>query len=259
MPNEATAGEILEANILGWRLGLKSLAIYRDGSKRTQPLTAGGSTGELESDAVEPEAEAPSPKPQRRRLPDVRQAITHKFSIAGHDGYLTVGLYDDGQPGEVFLKMAKEGSTISGLMDSVALLTSVALQYGVPLKPLVDKFSHKRFEPAGFTQNPEIPFAKSVTDYVFRWLGLRFLTAEAPAEDAQEQDPVDTGLTPAGRTPAGRTPGQERIMPIRGGSELEPYNGGQEDAPPCMICGSIMTRVGACYSCGTCGESGGCG
>jgi ribonucleoside-diphosphate reductase alpha chain len=256
MPNDATAQEILEANILGWRLGLKSLAIYRDGSKRTQPLNTTASSDGTRS-AVEP-ATAPVPAtPDRRRLPDVREAITHKFSIAGHDGYMTVGLYEDGQPGEVFLKMAKEGSTISGLMDSVALLTSVALQYGVPLKPLVDKFSHKRFEPAGFTQNPEIPFAKSVTDYVFRWLGLRFLTAEAPAVDAQQQDPIDTGLT-AGRTAASR-PGAERIVPIRGGSELEPATHGQEDAPPCMVCGSIMCRAGACYVCTTCGESGGCG
>ena len=244
MPKSATSEEVSEAYVAGWKLGLKSLAIYRDASKRTQPL----STKAAAADA-EPEA---SQTPQRRRLPDVRQAITHKFSIAGHDGYLTVGLYEDGQPGEVFLKMAKEGSTISGLMDSVALLTSVALQYGVPLKPIVDKFSHKRFEPSGFTQNPDIPFAKSVTDYVFRWLGLRFLTSEAPVEDQQEADVEATGLQARSDDPA-------PIVPIRGGSALEPSSRvGQEDAPPCMNCGSIMWRAGACYVCGTCGESGGC-
>jgi ribonucleoside-diphosphate reductase alpha chain len=193
--------------------------------------------------------------------------VTHKFSIAGHDGYLTVGQYEDGEPGEMFLKMAKEGSTISGLMDSVAVVTSMALQHGVPLKTLVDsmalqhgvplktlvdKLSHKRFEPSGFTQNSEIPFAKSVMDYVFRWMGFQYLKEEAPVGDAQEEDAADVGLEPERGS-------SERVVPIRGGSHDERAFVGQEDAPPCMSCGTIMTRAGACYLCPTCGESGGCG
>ena len=191
-------------------------------------------------------------QPRRRHLPDERNARTHKFSIAGHEGYITVGMYDDGSPGEVFLKMSKEGSTISGLMDTVAVMTSIALQYGVPLKALVDKFSHTRYEPAGFTQNPEIPIAKSVTDYVFRWLGLNFLTADEPAPEAAEEQ-------------KGEPSPREGIVPIRGGSRAEPGEGergvwgSQEDAPPCTNCGSMMIRVGACYCCTTCGETGGCG
>ncbi|MCZ6714037.1 MAG: vitamin B12-dependent ribonucleotide reductase [Deltaproteobacteria bacterium] len=245
MPMESTTDDIMEAYVEGWKLGLKSLAIYRDGSKRTQPLST--QREPKQETASQASAEA---KPLRRKLPDVRQAITHKFSIAGHDGYLTVGLYEDGQPGEMFLRMAKEGSTISGLMDTVAIMTSIALQYGVPLKALVDKFSHTRFEPAGFTQNPEIPFAKSVTDYVFRWLGLNFSKGEPDAEDTQETEAEAVGL--------GR-PGGERVVPIRGGSHLDGIRVGQEDAPPCMNCGSIMLRTGACHSCPNCGENGGCG
>jgi ribonucleoside-diphosphate reductase alpha chain len=240
MPKDSTVDDIAEAYVEGWRLGLKSLAIYRDGSKRSQPLSTAADAGEAKRAPL---------GPVRRRLPDERQALTHKFSIAGHDGYLTVGLYEDGQPGEMFLKMAKEGSTISGLMDTIAIMTSTALQYGVPLKALVDKFSHSRFEPSGFTPNSEIPFAKSVTDYVFRWLGLRFLRDEPVVDDAQEQDPVAVGLE--------RT--SERVVPIRGGSQPDPAYVGQEDAPPCASCGSIMTRAGTCYACRTCGETGGCG
>ena len=228
----------------GWRLGLKSLAIYRDGSKRTQPLNTKADKAEEQPAA----AVVAEPAPRRRKLPDVRDAKTHKFSISGHDGYLTVGLYDDGTPGEVFLKMSKEGSTVSGLIDTIAVLTSISLQYGVPLKALVDKFSHTRFEPAGFTGNPEIPMAKSVTDYVFRWLGLNFPTGESIVEDAQDEY-VDAQV------------GNERVVPIttergvglRGGSHNE------SDAPPCTNCGSIMVRAGACYACRTCGETGGCG
>jgi ribonucleoside-diphosphate reductase alpha chain len=192
------------------------------------------------------------PQPRRRKLPDVRSARTHKFSIAGHDGYITVGLYDDGTPGEVFLKMAKEGSTISGLMDSIAIMTSIALQYGVPLKALVDKFSHTRFEPSGFTQNAEIPFAKSVTDYVFRWLGLSFLQ-QPQAEATAVEDEAETAA------PAATAPARERLGAVRGGSELEPQQIGQSDAPPCASCGSITVRAGMCYLCTTCGETGGCG
>jgi ribonucleoside-diphosphate reductase alpha chain len=257
MPASATVDEIADAYLQGWKLGLKSLAIYRDGSKRTQPLNTKQDEAATKPAAAALAPAAPGsadPQPRRRKLSDVRNARTHKFSIAGHDGYITVGLYDDGTPGEVFLKMAKEGSTISGLMDSIAIMTSIALQYGVPLKALVDKFSHTRFEPSGFTQNPEIPFAKSVTDYVFRWLGLSFLQqaqAEAPAVE-------DEGEAIAS-APTVTTPARERLGAVRGGSELEPHAIGQSDAPPCSNCGSITTRAGACYVCTTCGETGGCG
>ncbi|MFN8621282.1 MAG: vitamin B12-dependent ribonucleotide reductase, partial [Chloroflexota bacterium] len=179
MPEAATAEDIEDVYLQGWKLGLKAIAIYRDGSKRSQPL----STGKKKDSDAAVAAEAPAqvivePKPYRRRLPDERRAVTHKFQVAGHEGYITVGLYPDGQPGEIFLKMAKEGSTVSGLMDSLATMTSLALQYGVPLRDLVNKFAHVRFEPAGFTGNAEIPIAKSIVDYVFRWMGSRFLPRE---------------------------------------------------------------------------------
>ncbi|MFN8518799.1 MAG: vitamin B12-dependent ribonucleotide reductase [Chloroflexota bacterium] len=185
MPEAATAEDIEDVYLQGWKLGLKAIAIYRDGSKRSQPLSTGKKKDSDTAASQDAVAAAPTtlgftgePKPYRRRLPSERQAITHKFQIAGHEGYITVGLYEDGMPGELFLKMAKEGSTISGLMDTVATMTSVSLQYGVPLRDLVNKFAHVRFEPAGFTGNPEIPIAKSIVDYVFRWMGSRFLPAD---------------------------------------------------------------------------------
>ena len=189
MPEAATAEDIEAVYLEGWRLGLKAIAIYRDGSKRSQPLSTGKKKDEGAADSAAVEelrkqltsAQAEARKPHRRRLPSERTAITHKFDIAGHEGYITVGLYPDGQPGEIFLKMAKEGSTVSGLMDSFATATSVALQYGVPLRDLVNKFAHVRFEPAGFTGNPEIPIAKTIVDYIFRWLGSRFLPADERA------------------------------------------------------------------------------
>ena len=176
MPEQATVEEIEEAYIEAWRLGLKAVAIYRDGCKKTQPLNTAKPT--RESTAVEPAA---APRPVRRRLPADRQAICHKFDVAGHEGYIHVGFFEDGTPGEIFIKMAKEGSTISGLMDTVGVLTSMALQFGVPLEVLVSKFSHVRFEPSGFTKNPDVPMAKSLIDYIFRFLGARFLSGEQRA------------------------------------------------------------------------------
>jgi ribonucleoside-diphosphate reductase alpha chain len=174
MPEDSTPEDIMEAYIEGWQMGLKAIAIYRDNCKRSQPLsTKKDEVAPAASHAIVPIAER---RAVRRKLPDERRAITHKFSINDHEGYLTVGLYEDGQPGEIFLVMAKEGSTISGLMDSLATSISIALQYGVPLQTLVDKFSHTRFEPSGFTKNPEIPIAKSITDYIFRWLASKFLS-----------------------------------------------------------------------------------
>src|SRR5437764_4412216 len=177
VPKEATVDEIAQAYVQSWKLGAKAISIYRDGSKRTQPLNTS-----KDKTAAEQMAEAAASlarTPVRRKLPDERQAITHKFDIAGHEGYITVGLFDDGQPGEIFLVMAKEGSTISGFADAFAQAISYALQYGVPLQALVDKFSHVRFEPSGMTKNPEIRFAKSIVDYIFRWLATKFLSQEA--------------------------------------------------------------------------------
>ncbi len=191
MPEAATPEEIEKVYLEGWKLGLKAIAIYRDGSKRSQPLSTGkknsdegadaGVVAELRAQLATAQAEAK--KPHRRRLPAERTAVTHKFDVAGHEGYITVGLYPDGQPGEIFLKMAKEGSTVSGLMDTFATSVSLALQYGVPLRDLVNKFAHVRFEPSGFTGNQEIPIAKSIVDYVFRWLGSRFLPADETGAD----------------------------------------------------------------------------
>jgi ribonucleoside-diphosphate reductase alpha chain len=240
LPEDASVDDVMRAYLEGWKLGLKALAVYRDGSKRTQPLNAG---------REQPARETEAARPIRRKLPDERQARTHKFSIAGHEGYLTVGLYDDGQPGEIFLRMAKEGSTVSGLMDTIATMTSIALQYGVPLKALVDKFSHTRFEPAGFTNNRDIPIAKSVMDYVFRYLGQRFLHGEAEALDEQEASAEDAGLV---------RPEPPRAA-VAGGSGAAPMPFiNQSDAPGCPDCGSIMIRNGACYKCPNCGVTSGC-
>jgi len=241
LPSEAAVEDVKAAYLEGWKLGLKSLAIYRDGSKRTQPLNAGKE--EVDDNVVALEDR----RPIRRKLPDERDAVTHKFSIAGHEGYLTVGLYEEGVPGEIFLRMAKEGSTISGLMDTIATMTSIALQYGVPLKTLVDNFSHTRYEPAGFTNNREIPMAKSVTDYVFRYLGNRFLRDEARVEDEQETEAEPTGLAV-----------------VSGGSGMDHDVAGdrtfvnQADSPPCPVCGSMTVRNGSCYKCPNCGVTTGC-
>jgi ribonucleoside-diphosphate reductase alpha chain len=248
LPNEATVDDLRDAYVEGWRLGLKALAVYRDGSKRTQPLNAGKDKEETRRDNV---IDLRERRAVRVKLPDTRDSVTHKFSIAGHEGYLTVGLYADGKPGEIFLRMAKEGSTISGLMDTIATMTSIALQYGVPLKALTDKFSHTRFEPSGFTNNPEIPMAKSVTDYVFRYLANRFLQEEVIAADEQETEAESTGLA------------EVRRVAVSGGSadhtkgERSTFVN-QADAPTCTECGTITVRNGACYKCPNCGATSGC-
>ena len=245
----------MAAYVKGWELGLKALAVYRDGSKRTQPLN----TSRDEASNVTPitaaiGASLAAAGPHRRKLADERQALTHKFSIAGHEGYLTIGMYDDGMPGEIFLRMAKEGSTVSGLMDTIATMTSMALQYGVPLRTLVDKFSHTRFEPAGFTNNRDIPIAKSITDYVFRYLGNRYLSAEA---EVPEFEPGDRGASAAVlEVPRGAIAGGVESFPGHSGLTMSFVN--QADAPSCMDCGSIMIRNGACYKCLNCGSTSGC-
>jgi ribonucleoside-diphosphate reductase alpha chain len=250
LPEDASVEDIVTAYTEGWRLGLKALAVYRDACKRSQPLNTGKKEGESAGAKVISLEEV---RPRRVKLPDERVARTHKFSIAGHEGYLTVGLYEDGTPGEIFLKMAKEGSTVSGLMDTIATMTSIALQYGVPLKALVDKFSHTRFEPSGFTNNPEIPFAKSIADYVFRYLGSRYLRGEEPVPDEQETqaDAVGLGERPALRAVVAGGSGRRAVEPVASFVN-------QADAPPCSDCGSITVRNGACYKCANCGLSMGC-
>ena len=242
MPEESTVEDVMTAYTESWKLGLKAVAIYRDNSKKVQPLSSGSGKGEKKTTAVAPAAAAPVEKvvyrPVRRKLPDERRSITHKFSIGGHEGYITVGMYDDGSPGEIFITMAKEGSTISGLMDSFATAVSFNLQYGVPLKFLVDKFAHVRFEPSGWTGNQQIPYAKSIMDYMFRWLGSKFLGPEY-------------AVTEAGETPTLRPTEVEAQQDL-------PFSPVVADAPLCAECGSIMTRNGSCYKCGNCGGTSGC-
>ncbi|MGE3843168.1 MAG: vitamin B12-dependent ribonucleotide reductase [Vicinamibacterales bacterium] len=247
VPKEATAREIEQAYVEAWRLGAKAVSIYRDGSKRTQPLN----TSKEARPSLQDAAAQLVTRPTRRKLPDERNAITHKFDIAGHEGYITVGLYEDGQPGEIFLVMAKEGSTISGFADAFAQAISYALQYGVPLQVLVDKFSHVRFEPSGMTKNPEIRFAKSIVDYVFRWMATKFLSPEAQYEVGVNRDrPVASPADPP-------TVGAEPTVALPRGAAFAPIQN-QEDAPPCPTCGSIMVRSGACYKCSNCGTTSGC-
>ncbi|MBI2358171.1 MAG: vitamin B12-dependent ribonucleotide reductase, partial [Deltaproteobacteria bacterium] len=249
MPGDVTVEEIMEAYIEAWRLGLKAVAIYRDGSKRTQPLNT--SKAESQPAKVPPQES----RPFRRKLPDERKSITHKFDIAGHEGYITAGMYEDGQPGEIFITMSKEGSTISGLMDSFATAISMALQYGVPLKVLVDKFSHMRFEPSGFTKNRDIPMAKSIMDYIFRWLATKFLDGEAQREVGIVRPEADEGAN-------GKKAAPLMAQSPRGGAPVATISSVtslyQQDAPPCPDCGAIMIRSGACYKCMNCGAVSGC-
>jgi ribonucleoside-diphosphate reductase alpha chain len=250
VPKDATVEEIQQAYIDSWRLGTKAVSIYRDGSKRTQPLNTS-------RDKEKTAAVAVDPGPRRRKLPDERHALTHKFDIQGHEGYITVGLFDDGQPGEIFLVMAKEGSTISGFADAFAQAISYALQYGVPLQDLVDKFSHVRFEPSGMTKNPDVRFAKSIVDYIFRWMATKFLSPDAQfragvnvREDyvsTPEQLALDVAAA-AGAAPTAAVKSLSSFAAIQN----------QEDAPPCSTCGSIMVRSGSCYKCANCGTTSGC-
>ena len=258
MPTSATTADIETAYLEAWKLGLKAIAVYRDGCKRSQPLNAGKAAEAKQEEAPSAEALA---NLQRRRLPDERSAITHKFSIGGHEGYMTVGMYGDGTPGELFVTMAKEGSVVSGLMDSFATSISMALQYGVPLKVLVDKFSHTRFEPSGFTGNPDIPIAKSITDYIFRWLSLKFLPVEDGLSAAKEMTPGAAPAAPrlkaAQRTVATSSSVSSAPVIALPAREDSPYLA-QADAPPCPNCGSITVRNGACYKCLNCGTTTGC-
>jgi ribonucleoside-diphosphate reductase alpha chain len=253
LPTEATVEDIQQTYMESWKLGLKCIAIYRDGCKRSQPLST--SLKDNKEKAVDPAG--PDYRAVRRRLPDERKSITHKFDIQGHEGYLTVGMFEDGQPGELFVTMAKEGSTISGLMDAFATQTSYSLQFGVPLKFMVDKFSHMRFEPSGFTKNKEIPIAKSIVDYIFRWMASHFL----PVEEQDEAGVVRRETPAAQQAPAvsGSAKPSDELKVI-----ATPANGIQKiafintDAPACPDCGAITVRSGSCYKCLNCGATTGC-
>jgi ribonucleoside-diphosphate reductase alpha chain len=275
LPNNASVEDIIEAYLQAWKLGLKAVAIYRDGCKQSQPLSAAGSATALSKKddasrtvaAQEEENLNAPPRAVRHKLQEERASITHKFNVGGHEGYITVGLYPDGSPGELFITMAKEGSTVSGLMDSFALAVSIALQHGVPLKLFCEKFSHTRFEPSGWTNNPEIGFAKSIMDYIFRWLQLRFLTG-------QQQMLFENLRLKAGGAPH-PAPSSEGVGDLHGSAETggrnpEPRPGSVHasdalsaivdlgDAPSCHFCGAIMTRNGSCYRCMSCGSTSGC-
>ena len=297
MPNESTVEDIQDAYIQAWKMGLKCVAIYRDGSKRSQPLnTKRTNAGEekapvpesstLEARIKELEKEVArlselAGKPLRRRLSDTRTAITHKFDIAGHEGYLTVGLFENNQPGELFITMAKEGSTIGGLMDGIGTLTSLALQYGVPLEALVRKFAHVRFEPSGFTKNPEIRNAASITDYVFRWMAFQFVPGyrEENSQNRNQPELNIPGLAEELRKRINRpvpelaisedTEVEEKSVAASNGTRQatspraiktlsDSVAHFQQDAPTCPSCGHVAVRNGACYKCLNCGESLGC-
>jgi ribonucleoside-diphosphate reductase alpha chain len=266
VPKDASVEEIEQAYLESWRLGAKAISIYRDGSKRSQPLNTtkdsqAAVTAPKEAIDAAVAAALAARTPVRRKLPDERQAITHKFDIAGHEGYITVGLFEDGMPGEIFLVMAKEGSTISGA-DAFAQAISYALQYGVPLSSLVDKFSHVRFEPSGMTRNPDVRFAKSIVDYIFRWMASKFLSPEAQfAAGVNNRDEAVSATATVTETVTKSVSVETSVTvpapPVKTKSAFAAMQN-QEDAPPCSTCGSIMVRSGACYKCSNCGTTSGC-
>jgi ribonucleoside-diphosphate reductase alpha chain len=278
LPQEATVEDIMATYLEGWKMGLKAIAIYRDGSKRSAPLNVKktkdmGASGEEEVARARTH-EAGIPQPVRRRMSDTRISITHKFDIAGHEGYLTVGLFDDKQPGELFVRMAKEGSTIGGLMDTIGTLTSLSLQYGVPLEALVKKFAHARFEPSGFTKNPDIPIAKSIIDYIFRWLGNQFIEGyrEANSPNARQQELPLKEVQEAERKALNKPvadlaiEGDAQVAPHRNvmlkasrSGEADELTIRFRDGLTCPECGSSKIKhTGSCATCLNCGASLGC-
>jgi ribonucleoside-diphosphate reductase alpha chain len=257
MPEESSVEDISNAYIESWKVGLKAVAIYRDNSKRSQPLNAGGKKEEKKAEAttvVEPMQRELFGRQQREKMPVERASVTHKFSVGGHEGYITVGMYDDGRPGEVFIKMAKEGSTLSGVMDGLALTISLGLQYGVPLKVFVDKLLNTRFEPSGITANPNIRFVSSVLDYIARWLGGRFISADYLKLN---------GMTPAEHGSAGPAPAlaptnKAALDAMQMALSTPKLSNAHEGAPTCSECGMLMVPNGACYKCENCGSTSGC-
>jgi ribonucleoside-diphosphate reductase alpha chain len=276
LPENASVEDIMDAYLQAWKLGLKAVAVYRDGCKKSQPLSAAGTktaessgrvgTGASPVQVLEEEDLNAPPRAVRHKLQEERASITHKFKVGDHEGYITVGLYPNGEPGELFITMAKEGSTVSGLVDSFALAVSIALQHGVPLKLFCEKFAHTRFEPSGWSGNPDIGYAKSIMDYIFRWLQLRFLTGQQQMlfENLRLRSagalPSPDGVGDAnGSTPQPRPENRE----LRTGSPVHAADALSSivdlgDAPSCSFCGSIMTRNGSCYRCMSCGSTSGC-
>ncbi|MEY4744260.1 MAG: hypothetical protein RL272_205, partial [Candidatus Parcubacteria bacterium] len=290
LPNEATPKDIEDAYMESWRLGIKAVAVYRDGSKGQQVLTTtaeknadkkqapGRETGEKTAavPAAAPAEVRIEYRPLRRRLPDERKSVTHKFSVGGHEGYITVGLYDDGEPGEIFIRMSKGGTVVSGLMDAFATSTSIAMQYGVPLKVLANKFVHVRFEPSGFTSHPNIRIAKSIVDYLFRWMAIKFLSPEeqralgvnmdvATLGETGDKDvaasanvPPTAALDPANAAGAAQMSIGDSIDRAKTANALTMSFDVSSDAPACDTCGAIMVRSAACYKCLNCGSTSGC-
>ncbi len=254
MPEESTVEDVMNAYVESWKLGLKAVAIYRDNSKRSQPLSAAGQKkDEKKTEAVvmEPLQRELFARAVREKMPVERASVTHKFSVGGHEGYITVGMYEDGRPGEIFIKMSKEGSTLSGVMDGLALTVSLGLQYGVPLKVFVDKLLNTRFEPSGITANPNIRFVSSVLDYIARWLGGRFISSDylklngaAPTENGGAAVPAPAILAALTAFPAG--------------ASAPKLSNAHEGAPTCSECGMLMVPNGACYKCENCGSTSGC-
>jgi ribonucleoside-diphosphate reductase alpha chain len=272
LPENASVEDIMESYLQAWKLGLKAVAVYRDGCKKSQPLSASGTkTANSSKDDMIARATTPlveeqdlnaPPRAVRHRLPDERASVTHKFDVGGHEGYIIVGLYPDGEPGEIFITMAKEGSTVSGLMDSFACAVSIALQHGVPLKLLCEKFAHTRFEPSGWSKTPEIGFAKSIMDYIFRWLTLRFLTGQQGTL-FDNLRPRSLAAAPGGVDLNGPTAFETRNPKLETGGSVHAADALASlidlgDAPSCHVCGSIMVRNGSCYKCMSCGSTSGC-
>jgi ribonucleoside-diphosphate reductase alpha chain len=258
MPEESTIDDISQAYILSWKMGLKAVAIYRDNSKRSQPLSAAGQkkdekNAEAAAGAVEPAQRELFPRAQREKMPAERASVTHKFSIGGHEGYITVGMYEDNRPGEIFIKMSKEGSTLSGIMDGLALTISLGLQYGVPLKVFVDKLLNTRFEPSGITANPNIRFVSSVLDYIARWLGGRFISSDYLKLNGEQAATVHAAAPAA----AASAEALRLSPPVTIPTSSKPRDA-HEGAPTCSECGMLMVPNGACYKCENCGSTSGC-
>jgi ribonucleoside-diphosphate reductase alpha chain len=261
MPEESTTEDIMNAYLESWKLGLKAVAIYRDNSKKSQPLNAGGdkkdekkdkAAGAVAAALIEPMQRELFARAQREKMPAERSSVTHKFSVGGHEGYITVGLYEDGRPGEVFIKMSKEGSTLSGVMDGLALTISIGLQYGVPLKVFVDKLLNTRFEPSGITANPNIRFVSSVLDYIARWLGGRFISTDYLKLNGAAPEVIATA--PVMARPAVAPTAAKPAEPVASQSPSNAHEG----APTCSECGMLMVPNGACYKCENCGSTSGC-
>jgi ribonucleoside-diphosphate reductase alpha chain len=268
LPETATIDDVGEAYVEAWKHGLKAIAIYRDGSKKVQPVNTSNKESNTKTVETIVERIVEVTRPQRRRLADTRASLTHKFKIEGHEGYITVGLFEDNTPGELFVTMAKEGSTLSGMMDAFATSVSLLFQYGVPLSHLVEKFGHMRFEPAGWTGNPEIGFAKSIVDYVFRWLGYRFLSEPERTElglvrtteiaDATPQLELLNRVVQLAMPDASASNGNgHAVAPIPEAPAYRRLNS-TPDAPPCPRCGWLTVRSGTCHKCENCGETTGC-